>query len=127
MLLTYVVYAPSSSTACKNGGFDDSKGYFTKVIYSKDLEAEKTKAIAQLKSQYGSSATLAYASTYLTNLKYAAVIRYTKKFTGWNCEVPRIMIGFGTSASDALSKAISKKNSDTGSSTPHTVLKQLHW
>ncbi|MGO4817266.1 hypothetical protein [Flavobacterium sp. W22_SRS_FP1] len=119
MLLTYVAHAKGANDCTSM-----SKGYYTKVIYSKNLAAEQILAVNSLKTQYGSTATFTYKTSFL---RYAAVIRYVYPMSGWNCNITAITIGFGTSAAAALNSAVQSKTGYVGSSIPYTVLKTITW
>ncbi len=104
------------------------EGKHTKASY----DQSSASLDAQMRAKYyGDKYTYTVESSadYNVNYRYAVIIEYKKKITGWDCYSVMVTIGYGNSYDEALTHALSRKNKDTnnGNKAPYKVLKQLHW
>lgn len=128
-ILLYSLVWGKATNNCKSGPGSDVIGYFTKVIYSKNLTAEKTAAEAQLRTKYGSAITdlyVSYSSYSIQNSRFAAIIQYSKKVSGWDCYSLITAFGFGKTKAEALDNVIQKKIDNAGN-VSHKLLQELSW
>ncbi|MBZ4035365.1 hypothetical protein K6T82_11355 [Flavobacterium sp. 17A] len=119
MLLTYIVHGKDAKDCAQM-----SKGYYAKVIYAKNEKSEREQATNTLKDRYGASVDF---TSHTTKQKFAAVIQYVYKMSGWNCLITVVTIGYGSSANEALNNAVKNKNSVAGTGTDYTILRQIQW
>ncbi|CAM3380310.1 hypothetical protein FLCH110379_00150 [Flavobacterium chungbukense] len=119
MLLTYIAQGKEAKDCAQM-----SKGYYAKVIYSKNEKSERELAKTTLRNKYGASIDF---TSNATKQKFAAVIQYVYKMAGWNCFITVITIGYGSNASEALNNAVKNKNNVAGAGADYTVLRQIQW
>ncbi len=131
------VFGPAKQD-CREGSnyFQDYKAYGILYVEGKHTKASYDQARASLDAQmrakyYGDKYTYGVESSadYNANYRYAVIIEYKKKITGWDCYSVYVTIGYGNSYDEALTHALSRKNKDVnnGDKAPYKVLKQLHW
>lgn len=131
------VFGPAKQD-CREGSnfFQDYKAYGILYVEGKHTKTSYDQARASLDAQmrakyYGDKYTYGVESSadYNVNYRYAVIIEYKKKITGWDCYSVYVTIGYGNSYDEALTHALSRKNKDinNGNKAPYKVLKQLHW
>ncbi|NEM97765.1 beta strand repeat-containing protein [Pontibacter burrus] len=123
---------------CRDGSwaFNDYKGYSTQIRYeaynSTTYAQAKKEMDAHLRAQFpGEKHEYIVESSYNynPNARFAVIIEYTKKIPGWDCYSTLVTIGYGTSYTDALNKAIERKNNDVNGAdkAPYKELKRISW
>ncbi|MBO9701033.1 MAG: hypothetical protein J7604_12540 [Sporocytophaga sp.] len=131
------VFGPAKQD-CREGSnyFQDYKAYGILYVEGKYTKASydqaKTSLDGQMKAKYYGdkySYSVESSADYNVNYRYAVIIEYKKKISGWDCYSVFVTIGYGNSYDEALTHALSRKNKDTnnGDKAPYKVLKQLQW
>lgn len=131
-LIYGVVYGQPDLKDCPEGyGIaSDYKAVYTQKIvgsWSSTYTQKREELLALMKSEYPGQREYIVESSWFANqkAKFAVIVQYQKKLSGWNCRHKGVAIGYGTTAEQALQSALNKRTSKVDDT--YTILRQESW